>query len=102
MTHAQGRLHVRELTRIVTEDGGEIAVATKADPSYRKAAPANAAEIALRWNAHPTMLEALEAVNFHDDHEDCRFCDTSEGGPHDPGATCSLIIAAIAAAHGEE
>ena len=52
--------------------------------------------------AAPALLAALEAVNFHDDHEDCRFCGTTEGGPHDPGATCSLIIAAIAEAHGEE
>ena len=57
--------------------------------------------LARMFEAAPAMLEALEAVNMHDDHEDCRFCAASEGGPHDPGATCSLIIAAIAEAHGE-
>ena len=60
------------------------------------------AEIAHRWNAHPALLAALEAVTLHDDHEDCRFCGTTEGGPHDPGATCSLILAAIRAGRGEE
>ena len=49
----------------------------------------------------PALLAALEAVNFHDDHEDCLFCDTPEGEDHISYATCSLILAAIRAAREE-
>ena len=61
-----------------------------------------AARRAALITAAPALLAALEAVNFHDDHEDCLFCDTPEGEDHDPGATCSLILAAIRAGRGEE
>ena len=79
----------------VSYSGDSLMVATVYDEL-------DAARIASEHNAHPALLAALEAVKFHDDHEDCLFCDTPEGEDHDPGATCSLILAAIRAARGEE
>lgn len=72
-------------------DGHLVAVVMDADPKVHRLLA-----------AAPDLLAALEeiAAVLWNDHEDCRYCDSPEGGEHDPDALCGLAIAAIAKATG--